>query len=107
MNTAFQPSGNEVKRAAFSDHRRSGRMKASQGAIVAALVSAGIAMTRNQLADATGLPLASVCGRCRELLDLGNIEVAGMTADKPARQKLQLTEKGRALALAAAEGVAS
>ena len=48
-----------------------------------------------------------MCGRCRELLDLGNIEVAGMTADKPARQKLQLTEKGRALALAAAEGVAS
>jgi predicted transcriptional regulator len=89
MNTAFQPSGNEVKHAAFSEHRRSGRMKASQ------------------LATATGLPLSSVCGRCRELLDLGNIEVAGMTADKPARQKLQLTEKGRALALAAAEGVAS
>lgn len=107
MNTAFQPSGNEVKHAAFSEHRRSGRMKASQGAIIAALVSGGIAMTRNELATATGLPLSSVCGRCRELLDLGNIEVAGMTADKPARQKLQLTEKGWELALAAAEGVAS
>ncbi len=107
MNTAFQPSGNEVKHAAFSEHRRSGRMKASQGAIIAALVSGGIAMTRNELATATGLPLSSVCGRCRELLDLGHVEVVGMSADKPARQKLQLTEKGRALALAAAEGVAS
>ena len=107
MNTAFQPSGNEVKHAAFSEHRRSGRMKASQGAIIAALVSGGIAMTRNELATATGLPLSSVCGRCRELLDLGHVEVVGMSADKPARQKLQLTERGRALALAAAEGVAS
>jgi DNA-binding MarR family transcriptional regulator len=108
MNTAFQPSGNEVKHAAFQEHRRSGRMKSSQGAVIAALVFADcIAMTRNELAEVTGLPLSSICGRCRELLDLGNIEVAGMTADKPARQKLQLTEKGRALALAAAEGVAS
>ena len=107
MNTAFQPSGNEVKHVAFSEHRRSGRMKASQGAIIAALVSGGIAMTRNELATATGLPLSSVCGRCRELLDLGHVEVVGMSADKPARQKLQLTERGRALALAAAEGVAS
>lgn len=107
MNTAFQPSGNEVKHAAFSEHRRSGRLCASQNAVLEALVSGGLAMTRNELATATGLPLSSICGRCRELLDLGNIEVAGMTADKPARQKLQLTEKGRELALAAAEGVAS
>lgn len=106
MNTAFQPSGNEVKHAAVQEHRRSGRMKSSQGAVIAALASGGIAMTRNELATATGLPLSSICGRCRELLDLGNIEVAGMTADKPARQKLHLTEKGW-LALAAAEEVAS
>ena len=108
MNTAFQPSGNEVKRAAFQEHRRSGRMKSSQGVIIVALALAdGIAMTRNELAEVTKLPLSSVCGRCRELLDLGKIEVAGMTANKPVRQKLQLTEKGRELALLAAEEVAS
>ncbi|KIN13467.1 MULTISPECIES: MarR family winged helix-turn-helix transcriptional regulator [Halomonadaceae] len=106
MNTAFQPSGNEVKRAAFSDHRRSGKLSASRGLVTASLVSKG-PMTRNQLADATGLPLASICGRCRELLDMDYIEVAGMSADSPARQVLGLTESGKALAMDAAKGVAS
>jgi len=95
MNTAFQPSGNEVKHAAFSEHRRSGRLRASQGVIVNALTSGHLGMTRNELTAATGLPLARVCGRCRELLDLGHVEVVGMSADKPARQKLALTEQGR------------
>ncbi|CDG54543.1 MULTISPECIES: MarR family winged helix-turn-helix transcriptional regulator [Halomonadaceae] len=106
MNTAFQPSGNEVKQAAFSDHRRSGKLSASRGLVTASLVSKG-PMTRNQLADATGLPLASICGRCRELLDLKYIEVAGMSADSPARQVLGLTESGKALAVEAAKGVVS
>ncbi|PKG50224.1 MarR family winged helix-turn-helix transcriptional regulator [Halomonas sp. MES3-P3E] len=106
MNTAFQPSGNEVKHAAFTEHRRSGRLKSTQGVVIAALVSQG-PMTRNQLAEATGLPLSSICGRCRELLDLDYIEVAGMSADSPARQVLGLTENGRALAVVAAKGVAS
>lgn len=93
MNTAFQPSGNEVKQAAFSEHRRSGRLKATQGAVIVALASKG-PMTRNQLADATGLPVSSICGRCRELLDLDRIEVVGMSADSPARQVLGLTLSG-------------
>ena len=104
MNTAFQPSGNEVKHAAFSDHRRSGKLIGSRGLVTAALVSHG-PMTRNQIADATGLPLASICGRCRELLDLDYIEVAGMSADTPARQVLGLTESGRALVTEAAKGL--
>lgn len=106
MNTAFQPSGNEVKHAAFSEHRRSGRLKATQGAVLAALSSKG-PLTRNQLAEATGLPLSSICGRCRELLDMDYIDVAGMSADSPARQVLALTAKGRELVIKAAEGVMS
>ncbi|CAH1044535.1 MarR family winged helix-turn-helix transcriptional regulator [Halomonas sp. TD01] len=106
MNTAFQPSGSEVKRAAFSEHRRSGRLKSTQGVVIAALVSKG-PMTRNQLAEATGLPLSSICGRCRELLDLDYVDVAGMSADSPSRQVLGLTESGKALAMEAAKGVAS
>lgn len=106
MNTAFQPSGNEVKHAAFTEHRRSGRLKSTQGVVIAALVSQG-PMTRNQLAEATGLPLSSICGRCRELLDLDYIDVTGMSADSPSRQVLALTDKGRDLAIKAAEGVAS
>ncbi|WP_447556404.1 hypothetical protein [Vreelandella sp. EE22] len=94
MNTAFQPTGNEVKQAAFSEHRRSGQLSFSRRRVVNALAAG--AKTRNQLANDTGLPLASVCGRCRELLDLGYIDVAGMSADSPARQMLSLTEEGRA-----------
>lgn len=103
MNTAFQPTGNEVKQAAFSDYRRSGKLNTSRSLVVHNLASKG-PMTRNQLATATGLPLASICGRCRELLDLGYIDVAGMTADSPARQMLDLSESGHEVVQAAQRG---
>lgn len=106
MNTAFQPSGNEVKHAAISEHRRSGRLKATQGAVMAALTSKG-PMTRNQLSETTGLPVSSICGRCRELLDMDYIEVAGMSANSPARQVLGMTAGGKALAVEAAKRVVS
>lgn len=96
MNTAFQPSGAEVKRAAFSDHRRRGRLKATQNAVLVALTVGPL--TRNQIASHAGLPLSSVCGSCRELLDAGLITVMGTTLDKPARQLLELTDNGRVLA---------
>ncbi|MCP1312999.1 MULTISPECIES: hypothetical protein [unclassified Halomonas] len=102
MNTAFQPSGTEVKHAAFTDHRRSGQLSQSRRRVINAL--AGGAKTRNQLAECTGLPLASICGRCRELLDLDYIDVAGMSADSPARQVLGLTEEGREAMSRAAGG---
>lgn len=103
MNTAYQPSSNEVKRAAFSTYRRCGKLSASRSLVLSSL--AGGSRTRNQLAESTGLPLASICGRSRELLDLGYIDVAGMTDDTPARQKLALSESGRALVLQAAESL--
>lgn len=103
MNTAFQPSGAEVKRTAFSDHRRTGKLSTSRSLVLSALASGP--RTRNELAASTGLPLASICGRCRELLDLEYIDVAGMTADSPARQKLALSESGRALVLQAVESL--
>lgn len=97
MNTAvMQPTGREVSAEAFHDHRRSGRLCASQNAVLEALTVGP--MTRNQLAGRVGLPLSSVCGRCRELLDADLITVMGTTQDKPARQLLQLTDKGRVVA---------
>ncbi|WP_027967301.1 hypothetical protein [Halomonas halocynthiae] len=92
MNTAFQPSGNEVKHAAFKEHRRSGRLCASRQCVLDAF-SAG-PMARNEVADAAGVPLSSACGRCRELLDADLVQVTGTTQDKPARQRLALTDKG-------------
>lgn len=93
-----QPTGNEVKSEAFSDHRRSGRLCASQQQVLEAFTTGP--MTRNQAAERTGLPLSSICGRCRELLDADLLTVMGTTQDKPARQILQLTEKGTAAAYA-------
>lgn len=103
MNTAvMQPTGNEVKAEAFHDHRRSGRACASQQVVILALRTSLIngmeAMTRNELAETTGLPLSSVCGRCRELLDWGVLTVDGTTKSKPARQLLKLTPLGRFMA---------
>lgn len=103
MNTAFQPSGAEVKRDAFSTHRRGGKLNASRSLVLTALASGPA--TRNQLAFITGLPLASICGRCRELLDLGLIDVKDTTTDKPARQILALSESGRSLVLQAVESL--
>ncbi|UTD54946.1 MarR family winged helix-turn-helix transcriptional regulator [Halomonas sp. MS1] len=96
MNSVFQPSGNEVKAAAFNDHRRSGRLCASQKAVLDTLAAGP--MTRNQIAGRAGIALSSACGRCRELLDADLITVMGTTQDKPARQLLQLTDKGRVVA---------
>lgn len=103
MNTAFQLSGAEVKHAALSDHLRSGKLSASRSIVLNSLAEIG-PMTRNQLATATGLPLASICGRCRELMDLSYIDVAGMSADTPARQVLDLSEDVRKAVEAARRG---
>lgn len=90
---AMQPTGREVSAAAFHDHRRSGQLCASRQAVLDVLAAGP--MTRNQVAERAGIPLASACGRCRELLDVALVEVAGTTQDKPARQLLALTKEGR------------
>lgn len=96
MNTAMQPTGREVSAEAFHDHRHSARQCASRQRVLDALTAGP--MTRNQLAGRTALPLSSVCGRCRELLDANLVTVMGTTQDKPARQLLQLTDAGRVAA---------
>ncbi|MGO3056956.1 MAG: hypothetical protein ACTID3_08500 [Halomonas sp.] len=108
MNTlsipaVMQPTGREVSAEAFSTHRRCGKLNASRSLVLSSLASGP--RTRNQLAAITGLPLASICGRCRELLDLGLIDVKDTTTDKPARQILALSESGRALVLQAVESL--
>lgn len=56
-----------------------------------------------RIAESAELPVSSVCGRCRELLDLGYIDVAGLSDDSPARQMLRVTAEGRALLVQAAD----
>lgn len=89
----FQPSGAEVKRAALMESHRAGRIGRSRRLVLSALAQQA-PLTRNQVADRVSLPLSSVCGRSRALLDQGYIDVAGTTQDRPARQLLALTDKG-------------
>jgi hypothetical protein len=91
MTALMQPTSNEVKREGLDDVRRSGRSAHQQQAILGAIRWHGPG-TRQQLAEATGLALTSVCGRCHELLAVGRLEVVG-TQGKPARQVLDLTAK--------------
>lgn len=100
MSTAaqFQPSGNEVKAAAFHEKRRSGSMAYSRAAVFIWLAEHAPA-TRNDVADALGMPLSSVCGRCRELYDMGYIEPVGTVRVEGghARQQMDLTAEGAAV----------
>ena len=51
-------------------------------------------MTRHELADATGLPLSSVCGRVNELMKSGAVReqvVAGRRIRKDGRHVVQAT----------------
>jgi len=60
----------DTSRDALAEHRSSGKLGAQQQIVYAALTKSGQAWTRAELAAKTGLPVASICGRVRELLDL-------------------------------------
>lgn len=95
MNAVMQPTGREVSREGLDDVRRSGKGAVQQGRVLRCLYwqALGQGMTRNALAEMLEMPLSSVCGRCKELLDLDFIEPIG-TEGRPARQVLAITEKG-------------
>lgn len=89
MMAVMQPTSNEVSREGLDDVRRSGRASAQQQRVIESLRQHGPS-TRQDLADQTGLSLQTICPRCHELLDVGQIEVVG-TVGKPAKQLLALT----------------
>lgn len=86
MSALMQPSGREVSREGYDDVRRSGRQARQRQQVLDAIRQGG-PCTRQRLSELTGLALSSICGRCRELLDAGQLTVIG-TAGKPARQIL-------------------
>ncbi|WFM72934.1 hypothetical protein [Halomonas sp. CKK8] len=89
MTSLAQPTSNEIKREGLDDVRRSGRAVRQKLAILADLRANGPS-TRHEIYERTGIPLASVCGRCNALLDASRLEVVG-TVGKPARQVLDLS----------------
>ena len=91
MGAVMQPTGQEVSREGYDDVRRSGRAGRQQQLVMRTLYIYGPS-TRQDLAERTGLALASICPRCHELMDAGHVEVVG-TVGKPARQQLGLSDE--------------
>jgi predicted transcriptional regulator len=58
---------------AFHDAADSGRLGKTRQAVLDALRGCG-PLTRHELADVTGLPLSSVCGRVNELIKAGEAQ---------------------------------
>ncbi|WP_163557546.1 helix-turn-helix domain-containing protein [Halomonas sp. NO4] len=62
---------------AFHEHLVTGGVSQQQCIVLGILRRFG-AMTRQQIASTSGIPLSSVCGRCNELLAVDQIEVVGV-----------------------------
>ncbi|NDV73515.1 hypothetical protein [Burkholderia cenocepacia] len=62
----------------------------SQRKILALFKSPGAVLTRYDIAEILGLPVGSVCGRVRELIDAGRLIVVG---------KLKVQRNGRSVSL--------
>lgn len=65
-----QRGSRDTSRDAFAEHRETGKLGKQQQQVFAVLTRTGQAFTRAELAARTGLPVSSICGRVRELLDL-------------------------------------
>lgn len=59
-----------TSRDALAEHKETGKLGAQQQKVFSVLTRTGMAFTRAELAARTGLPVSSICGRVRELLDL-------------------------------------
>jgi len=60
----------DTSRDALAEHKETGRLGKQQQVVFAVLTRSGQAFTRAELAANTGLPVSSICGRVKELLDL-------------------------------------
>lgn len=65
----------DTKRAAYREHKLSGNAEAQERRVLEAIAASGdYGITRQDIAAATGIPLASVCGRVGALLDAKVVE---------------------------------
>lgn len=62
-----------TSRVAFHEHRDSGRLTAQQEAVRRVVERHG-ALTRNEIATASGIRLSAVCGRVNELVAIGVLD---------------------------------
>lgn len=76
--------------AAFRSLGAKDYLQPKEREVMAAFCSPSMALTRQGIADATGMKLNCVCGRVRSLLDKGVLVVRGLTVDPVTRKSQEL-----------------
>lgn len=90
------PTGREVSAAAYRETRRTGAALSRRMQVLSHLCAAGQPLTRQEIAEQTGMPINVVCGRVNELLGLEYAEIAGVQERErgPSRQLVAATDEG-------------
>lgn len=66
----------ETSLRAFRDLQHEGALAPQEQRVVEAIRQFG-AMTRDEIAERTGMRLSAVCGRCKSLIDAGRLQEQG------------------------------
>ena len=80
----------ETQLAAFRSLGARDYLQPKEREVMSAFYSPSVALTRQAIADATGMKLNCVCGRVRSLLDKGVLTVRGTAVDPQTRKAQEL-----------------
>ena len=86
MNTQMA----QTSLAAFRSLGVADYLQPKEREVMAAFYSPSVALTRQAISAATGMPLHCVCGRVRSLLDKGVLTVRGTSVDPQTRKHQEL-----------------
>lgn len=100
IDRVTQPRVGHHHRDATETERRAAQAQVALGGkrrlqVLKVIVDAGVAgVTRQEIADLYGIPIQSVCGRVKELLD-GQFVVQSGTRERHGRRVLLASQRGR------------
>ena len=86
----MRTSPTDTSREAFRSLGARDYLQPKERLVMAVFESPSTQMTRQQISDAIGMRLASVCGRVRSLLDKGVLTVRGTAVDPQTRKSQEL-----------------
>jgi hypothetical protein len=79
----------DTARKAYWEELLSGRVTKQQAQVLDDILHSG-AGTRAEISRTSGLPINVVCGRCKELIDLGYIKVKNHTIDDNTHKEVEV-----------------
>lgn len=79
----------ETSSKAYWEELLSGRVTKQQAKVLDDILRMG-AGTRAEISGTSGLPINVICGRCKELLDLGYIKVNSHTRDENTNKEVEV-----------------